>query len=92
MIYSSPERVSITEPYHENGRYANIIAYLFNNQNPDKRIIRKYDTEFIAKFTKTELVANRKRNHPNEIMGNDTQEVAVLGHVSIDPTYLTFLA
>lgn len=89
MVYSTAERVSIIELYYENGRCANITAQLFNELNPDKHVNRKYVIELVAKFRERGSLANRKRIAPNQVVGNEAMEVAVLGHINIDPMLST---
>lgn len=88
MVYSIAERVLIIELYYENGRCANVTARLFNDQNRDKHVNRKYVLELVAKFRETGSLANRKRivAAENQIVQNEGFNVAVLGHVNLDPT------
>lgn len=90
MVYSTAERVSMIEIYYENNRCANITSQVFNQMNPDKHVHRKYVIELVTKFRETGSVENRKPIAPNRmIVGNEAVEVAVLGHVNMDPTLST---
>ena len=88
MTYSIAERVEIIALFFSNNESANVTANIFNERHPGKNSNRKYILELVAKFRETGSVHNRRRQAERPVR-NEAVEVAVLGHVNVDPTLST---
>ena len=88
MVHTIAERVEIIEIFFGNNQCANRTVELFNELHENSRVQRKYVLELVSKFRETGSVANRKRNIENPVR-NEGTEVAILGHVNLDPTLST---
>lgn len=85
MVYSVQERVEIISLFYKNHENATITANLFNERHADKHLHHPYVLDLVRKFVRTGSVTNSKRaTERNEVL-----ELAVLGHVSVDPTLST---
>lgn len=88
MVYTLQERIEIVELFFANNQNAFRTAELFNEREENRNVQRKYVIELIRKFRETGSVANKKRNVEKPVR-NEAVEVAVLGHVYMDPTLST---
>lgn len=85
MVYSIEERVEIITLFFKNNDSARVTAALFNERHPAKNVTAAYVLHLVAKFNATGSVENRKRANERD----EAREVAVLGHVAMDPTLST---
>lgn len=85
MVYSKEERIEIVAIYYRNNDCAKAAARVFNQNHPDNNVSHQYVQHLIEKFRTTGSVNNIKRE-VNRPVRNETTEVAVLGHVHMDPT------
>lgn len=61
IIYTTAERVTITQDIYENQQSANSTAQLFNDQHENRHVNRKYVLELVTEFRETSSVKNKKR-------------------------------
>lgn len=88
MVHLIAERVQIIELFFGNNSCANTAVQLFNQQHPNNNVDRRYVLELVRKFRQTGAVTNKKRDNERPVR-NEAVEVAVLGHVAVDPTLST---
>lgn len=85
MVYSVEERVEMIKLFFRNNDSARTTAALFNERHPQKNVSAAYVVQLVAKFDATGSVGNKKRVYERD----EAREVAVLGHVAMDPTLST---
>lgn len=88
MVYSIAERVEMVKLYFQNNSCARVTARLFNNAHPDKSVSDVYVGKLLQKFSATGSVCNKK-HQPQRPVRNEDVEVAILGHIALDPTTST---
>lgn len=85
MVYSVEERVEMIKLFFRNNDSARVTADLFNERHPGNNVSAAYVVQLVAKFDATGSVGNKKRVYERD----EAREVAVLGHVAMDPTLST---
>lgn len=83
MVYTQDERVEMILIYGATNRNSVECANAFNAAHPDKHVSPVYIRNLLSKFQTTGSIQNKKRE-PR--LANEAQQVAVLGHVNLEPT------
>lgn len=85
MVYSLEDRTEIVVLYGTANRNYSQTATLFNENHPNRNVSAVYVRNLIQKFFQTGSVNNKKRDSNNRGARNEAMQVAVLGHVHLDP-------
>lgn len=88
MTYTLQERVEIISLFFRSNDCARAAALSYNELHLNAHLSHTYVLQLVAKFRETGSVLNKKRIVENPVR-NEAIEVAVLGHIAIDPTLST---